>query len=87
MYDINGWYPYYNLLIENLDWILGISALLGQVFIIAKLWWAPIFGFFMQGFWILFAIQREEYGLLPSVVGFTILYMWGMFKWTHERTK
>lgn len=74
-----------NLFFNNLDWILGISSLLGQLLLIKKLWWAPIFGLSLQALWYTFAIQRGEYGLLPSTTGFTILYVYGIFKWTKEK--
>lgn len=74
-----------NFLIVYLDWILGASSLFGQFLFIRKVWWSPIFGLSLQLLWYTFAIQRGEYGLIPATTGFTILYLYGIFKWTKER--
>jgi predicted Rdx family selenoprotein len=74
-----------NLFMEYIDWILGISALLIQLCIIKKWWWAPIAGFLGQSLWLTYALSREDYGLIPSIGGFTILYAYGIWKWTKEK--
>ena len=72
---------------EYLDWILGIYALGVQLCVLKKWWWGPIAGLSGQGLWIAYALNREDYGLLPSVAGFTCLYIFGIWKWTRERER
>ena len=68
-----------------LDWILGMASLLGQLFLLRKLWWSPYFGLGLQGLWVTYAINRGDYGLLPATCGFPALYVYGIVKWTRER--
>lgn len=74
-----------DLFFAYLDWILGLSALGIQFCIIKKWWWAPIAGVLGQSLWTTYAITREDYGLLPSILGFTILYGYGIVKWSREK--
>ncbi len=64
-----------------MDWFLSaISALM--------LWqmgnksiWGPRIGLIAQGFWLWFAIDNKNYGLVPGVAMFAFIHARNLRKW------
>jgi hypothetical protein len=55
------------------------------IFLMGNKWkYAPAFGFFGQILWFYYVITEHQWGLLPGVIGFTLVYFRNHIKWLKE---
>jgi hypothetical protein len=72
-------------LLHYADWVLGGSTILLKIFLIRKLWFAPIVGLIVQSIWICYSLVTNEYGLLLTPLVMTPFYAFNIKKWKAER--
>lgn len=68
-----------------MDWLIGLVSTLVLVVHLQKRWWAPIAGLVSEVFWIAYALMLRQYGLLPAVLTFCVVYLVAIPKWRKER--
>lgn len=67
-----------------MDW--GVSAV-SLIIVVLTTWkwrYAPICGVVGQVFWFVYALSTKQYGLIPCVIGFTVVYLMAIPKWLRE---
>jgi len=65
-------------------WIVSIVSLLVVLLMTRKWRYAPICGVIGQGLWVFYAIMEAQYGLLPAVIGYTVIYALAIPKWLNK---
>lgn len=48
--------------------------------------WAPLVGVGGQMFWLLLMIFTQQWGLFPSIIGFTFVHLRNARKWRRDQT-
>ena len=64
-----------------------MSALsIAMIWLMGNKWkYAPIIGLINQIFWVIYVIDRSEYGLMPMAVAYTIIHARNCYKWLKEK--
>ena len=64
-----------------MDWILSITSFTMLWLMGNKSKWGPRLGIANQILWVIYALKIEQYGLLPGVVGYTVVHIRNLIKW------
>lgn len=76
---MNEWLQW--LFVDQVAWLTSIVSLSCIWFMGDKRWWSPYIGIFGQIFWVMLALNTKQYGLLPAVVAYTVIYARTAYKW------
>jgi hypothetical protein len=66
---------------NNVDWILGLGSMTHLYMMSSKWKYAGYFGVILQMFWFVFSISTNNYGLIVSSIGFTIIHIRTIYGW------
>jgi hypothetical protein len=64
-----------------LSWMVSLWSILGLAFAASR--WAKyawLWCLVGQGWWVLYIITAEQWGLLPGTIAFTLVYGWNVYK-------
>lgn len=67
-----------------LDWVLSGTSFVMLWLMGNKNSYAPMVGIFNQVLWIVYVVHTEHWGLLPGVLGYTLIHIRNAIKWRRE---
>ena len=65
-----------------MDWLLSGLAIISLWLIGDKNLWGFVVGLVTQVFWFYYAYTTEQFGLIPGVIIYTLVYLRNLWKWT-----
>lgn len=64
-----------------MDWIASATSIAMIWLMGSKSKWGPVMGLISQCAWLIYTIQAEAWGLMPAVIGFTIVHARNLRLW------
>lgn len=77
----------YFIFVQQSAWFAAIISLVMMWAMGDHRWWAPLLGVFGQVFWMILAIYSRQWGLLATVIPYTIVHGRNSYKWWVEHAK
>jgi len=69
---------------RKMDWLLSGLAIVSLWLVGNKNYWGFIVGLVTQVFWFYYAFTTEQFGLVPGVIIYTVVYARNLWKWKEE---
>ena len=71
-------------LLELLPWVLSAISIVKSYWMGDKNKWGPRLGVVAQILWFAYVFSTQEWGLLPGVIGFTIMKVRTLILWEQD---
>jgi len=67
-----------------MTYIMSVLSI-AMIYLMGNRWkYAPIVGLINQTLWIYYTISKQEWGLAPMVIAYTVIHARNSFKWLNE---
>jgi len=67
-----------------LELIATIFSIIGNIFVIYKKWIGFVIWIISNLLWIIFGILNKHYWMIVLFIFYTIISIWGIYKWVKE---
>jgi len=67
-----------------ITWFLSAISIISLWLVGNKNVWGFVIGLVGQGFWLLYTMSTEQYGLIPGVLVYTVVYIRNIYQWRQD---
>ena len=69
------------MMTNYMAWLLSITSMVMLYLMGNKSKWGPRLGIANQVLWIVYAVLTKQWGLLPGVIGYTLVHVRNLWRW------